>query len=226
MLGMNILLKYPTRGRPQLFLQTLQGWLSRAAAPTELRVLVSYDVDDAIMTDEVVAAAKALHPAVTAVRGASKPKIEACNADLPTYAEPWDVVLLVSDDMFCCRDGWDDVIREHMSQRFPDTDGALWFHDGRQRRGNTLECVGRKRYEHFGYLYHPSYVSFFCDDESTTVGLRDSKLHFVEPGICMHEHPSMGGQLRVDATYLRNNPWMWRDYKTFVARKAQGFPVR
>lgn len=221
---MNILIKYPTRGRPQLFLQTLQGWISHAAVPAELCVLVSYDADDATMTDEVVTAAERLHPAMTAVRGGSKTKIEACNADLAVYAKPWDVVLLVSDDMFCARDGWDDVIRDQMSRHFPDTDGALWFHDGRQRRGCTLECVGRKRYERFGYLYHPSYVSFWCDDESTEVGLRDGKLQFIEPGICTHEHPSMGGSLRVDATYLQNNPWMWKDHKTFLARKALDFP--
>jgi hypothetical protein len=146
---MRVLLKFPTRGRPRQFLTTLKGWLDNAADLSRIAVLVSYDADDASMTPDIIAQAEAMHPALVAVRGNSKTKIEACNADLPEYGGDWDVVLLISDDMWCVRKGWDSMIRDRMAQYFPDTDGSLWFYDGAQDKINTLTCYGRKYYERF-----------------------------------------------------------------------------
>ena len=221
---MHILLKFPTRGRPHRFLETLRGWLSQAANPSKISVLVSYDADDATMTPDIIEAAEKLHPTVICVKGTSANKIAACNRDLPEYQGDWDVVLLVSDDMWCCRQGWDDVIRAKMAKHFPDTDGALWFFDGAQRKINTLECVGRKRYESFGYLYHGSYASFFCDDEQTAIGLRDGKLVFTEESIAGHHHPAWLKGMKVDETYRRNNKYWQVDQANFHRRKAAGFP--
>ena len=221
---MKILLKYPTRGRPAQFLSTLSEWLSRCDDPRSICVLVSYDLDDDTMTGSVLEEAARMHPDLVLDGGPNGTKIEACNAGLKAYPEPWDVVLLVSDDMRNCRSGWDETVRLGMKLHFPDTDGALWFFDGRQREINTLECVGRRRYERFGYLYHPSYASFFCDNESTEVGLRDMKIVFLEDPICRHDHPGWGGEMSSDATYLRNNRWWTRDAGNFKARKLAGFP--
>lgn len=222
---MRILLKFPTRGRPQQFLTTLRGWLSQAEDPSRLAVLVSYDADDATMTDSVIAEAERLHPALIAVRGNSKTKIQACNSDLPEYGGAWDVVLLISDDMWCVRQGWDTLIRENMLRYFPDTDGALWIFDGAQRKINTLECVGRKRYETFRFLYHPSYSSFWSDNESTAVGLRDKKLIFIEQSVAHHHHPAWLKGMKPDATYQRNNKYWRADEANFYARQSNGFPA-
>ena len=59
-------------------------------------------------------------------------KIAAYNAISPD--PEWDIVLAASDDMWCIQTGWDSIIREAMSQHFPDLDGCLWFSDGRQDR--------------------------------------------------------------------------------------------
>jgi hypothetical protein len=221
---MKILCKYPTRGRPQFFLQRLKEWTDLAEKPQDIAWLVSYDSDDATMTPEVIAQAETIHPSVICVKGESKTKIAACNADIGEYAADWSVVLLVSDDFFCRRKGWDEIIRTNMARYFPDTDGALWFFDGSQKHINTLECVGRKRYEHFGYIYHPAYRSFFCDNESSAVGTRDNKLVRIEQPIATHEHPSWGRGMRPDATYKRNNPHWAHDQALFTRRQAAGFP--
>lgn len=221
---MRVLIKFPTRGRPQQFLTTLRGWLENAADLSRIAILVSYDADDTSMTPEVIAQAEGMHPALVAVSGHSASKIAACNRDLPEYGGAWDIVLLVSDDMWCVRQGWDTMIREKMALHFPDMDGALWFFDGAQRKINTLECVGRKRYEQFGYLYHGSYRSFYSDNESTAVGLRDGKLVFVEQSIAHHQHPSWLGGMQRDATYQRNNRHWTHDESLFKRREAEGFP--
>lgn len=221
---MHILIKYPTRGRPRQFLTTLSDWLSMASDPARLAVLVSYDENDATMTPEVIAKAEALHPPVVCVRGTSESKIHACNRDLNEYTDAWDVVLLVSDDFWCVRQGWDEIIRRQMTARFPDTDGALWFWDGAQVAINTLECVGRKRYDFFGYLYRPEYRSFFCDNEQSDVGLRDGKLVYIRDSIAHHQHPAWLGGMKSDATYARNNRFWAQDNATYLRRKAEGFP--
>jgi hypothetical protein len=219
-----ILLKYPTRGRPEQFLKTLSGWIWMAATPGEISVLVSCDGDDLSMSDAVLSEATKIHAPLTAVRSRNLTKIAACNADLKSYQNPWDVVLLISDDMFCRQSNWDGILKRAMTTQFPDTNGALWFFDGQQKNINTLECVGRKRYERFGYLYHPSYASFFCDNESTEVGLRDRKLFWIENPICSHEHPHWGRGMKMDPTYERNDQWWKQDEKNYLARKLFNFP--
>jgi len=64
---------------------------------------------------------------------------------------------------------YDDIIADAMQRFYPDLDGALNFYDG--WNGNpdccTLSIMGRKLYERFGYIYHPSYLSTHCDNEFT-----------------------------------------------------------
>lgn len=223
---MRLLIKFPTRGRPAQFLKTLHGWLSNADDLSRISVLVSYDEDDATMTPEVVATAESMHPALIMQRGHSKSKIDACNRDLPEYGGSWDVVLLISDDMWSRRKGWDSVIEREMDIFSPgSTDCALWFFDGSQKRINTLECVGYSYWSRRRYLYHPDYKSFWSDNESTAVGLRDKKLHFIVNPICTHEHPCWGKGMKQDATYQRNHPYWAQDAATFKRRQAEGFPA-
>ncbi len=222
---MRILCKYPTRGRPAHFIARLREWTRLAYDPSKIAFLVSYDEDDATMNDVVIEQAESIHPSVVCVKGNSKSKIEACNKDLPEYAGDWDIVLLISDDMVPVREAWDDLIRKMMGRYFPDTDGALWFWDGAQKKINTLECVGRKRWQSFGYLYRPEYFSFFCDDEQTAIGLRDKKLVMLEESLAGHQHPAWLGGMKRDATYEKNNRFWAQDKATFHRRRDLGFPL-
>ncbi len=223
---MRILLKYPTRGRPQQFLKTLQGWVKNAADPSRISIIVSYDADDATMTPAVIAQAEAIHPALVAVKGNSKTKIAACNADLSEYKGDWEVVLLVSDDMVCRRFGWDEIIHVKMAELYPDTDGVLWFHDGtKQRDIMTLSCIGHRYYDRDRFIYHDSYASFWCDNEATDVARSRGKLTFIESPIASHEHPSWLGGMKPDATYQRNNKYWKADEANYHRRKAVGFPA-
>jgi ribosomal protein L31 len=75
------------------------------------------------------------------------------------------------------------------------------------------------------YLYHPSYSSFFCDNEQTEVGLRDKKLVVITQSIARHCHPSWCGGMKRDATYERNNRFWRQDEANYNARKAANFPL-
>lgn len=146
---MKLLVKYPSRARPAAFLARLREWKQAAADPQGITWLVSYDLDDATMTPDVLESARIAVPGIILCGGNSRTKIEACNADMEKAPDDWQVVLLLSDDMWCARVGWDDMIRAKMKEHFPDTDGSLWFYDGEQKDINTLTCYGRKYYERF-----------------------------------------------------------------------------
>lgn len=222
---MRILLKYPTRQRPQIFLQRLREWVAGAADMANIIVLVSYDLDDVTMRGDVIEQALKVHPNVRLIGGHNVSKIAACNADINTVSQPWDIVLLMSDDMVLRRHHWDARVRQDMVENFPDTDGALWYHDGtKQRDICTLACMGRKFYERFGYIYYPKYRSFWCDNEGTDVARSLGKLIFFDHVLASHEHPAWNGGMKKDALYARNNVHWAHDRDLYYARKAQGFP--
>lgn len=221
---MKILAKYPTRQRPELFLKTLAKYISLAHKNEDIYYLVSYDSDDVTMTPAVIAAAALMHDNVLIRPGSSKSKIHACNRDIETAPDDWDVLLLISDDMFCQVEGWDEAIRYDMHQHFPDTNGCLWYNDSDQQRVCTLSVIGRKYYDEMGYIYHPSYESLWCDNEFTEVAQQKNKMAIIDKKIIVHEHPAWGGEVKQDELYKRNDRLWTKDKRNYEKRKALGFP--
>jgi len=224
---MRILLKCPTRSRPQQVMETLRKYMKYANYPDRIGVCVSADSDDSTMTRSLVAdeIKSILKPAAySAIHfGNSKTKIEAVNADIEKIDYDWHIVVLVSDDMIPQVKGYDDVIRNYMLSKFPDTNGILWFNDGTQGNNlNTLTIMGRKMYDSFGYLYHPSYKSLFCDTEFTDLcrGSLASKCLYVDYCIIRHEHPGTGFKDKNDALYDKNQKYWREDMMNYIHRKT------
>jgi hypothetical protein len=222
---MKLLCKFPTRSRPERFLETLRGWVEAATNPQDITWLISYDRDDATMTPAIIERAHALTPNLISVVGESANKIHAINRDINEVKQPWDIIIVLSDDFFVRRHGWDEVVRHDMRLHFPDTDGSLWYFDGAQKDINTLPCLGRAYYNRFNYIYHNSYGSFFCDNEQSDVGKSLNKLLFIQNCIASHEHPCWLGGVPRDALYDRNNRSWIPDKANYERRKAAGFPA-
>jgi hypothetical protein len=154
--------------------------------------------------------------------GGSKTKIEAVNADINSVPWDWQIVVLVSDDMVPQVKGYDDVIRNHMIAKAPDTDGVIWINDGTQSdKLNTISILGRKVYDSFGYIYHPDYNSLYCDTEfsdlcRTTLA---SKCTYISHVLIRHEHPHTGFPEKSDALYARNQVYWSTDMNTYISRK-------
>lgn len=227
---MRILLKCPTRSRPQKIISTLSAYIGLANDKGNIGVAISCDADDTSMTRNLVT--EELHRILTPVAwrriffGQSKCKIEACNSDMESVDYPWDIVVLVSDDMIPKVYGWDDVIRTHMMSRFPDTDGILWFNDGYQGDDlNTLCIYGRKMYERLGHIYQPEYKSLFCDTELTDMCRGDlkDKCLYVPYCIIRHEHPGTGYETSADMLYAQNQRFWTQDFTTYVSRKKYDY---
>ena len=229
---MRILLKCPTRSRPQRIVSTLMTYLRLANRPDLLGVAVSCDVDDESMSKNLVQ--EELHRLLGQTAwhrlfySPNRSKIEACNANMKEIDWDWQIVVLVSDDMIPQIRGWDDVIRSHMASRFPDTNGLLWFNDGQQGdKLNTLSIYGRAVYNELGYLYCPEYKSLFCDTELTDRCRTDlaSRTHYSPYCIIRHEHPGNGYSQNMDGLYARNQQYWSQDMYTYIRRKAYPFDV-
>jgi hypothetical protein len=226
MVDYNILVKFPTRSRPELFLKTLEGYINTANDNSKIEYLISVDEDDESMTIDVLNRVKNLNvPNIHIEFGTSESKIHACNRGVEK-ASDWQILLLVSDDMHVQQVAWDTKIRNDMQRLCPDTDGCLWYHDGsHQKQISTLSCMGRKYYDRFGYIYHPSYKSFWCDNEYTEVAQRMGKITFIDNVIVKHNHPAWYADVKTDDLYRRNDTHWNHDIENYNKRKALNFPI-
>lgn len=223
---MRLLIKFPTRNRSKKFFEVLDLYYKNLNNIDLTEFCISIDEDDLSMNNEDVLSILDNYENLTTFISNSKSKIQAINADLEDM-ENWDIVLLASDDMIPQIKGYDDIIRENMVRNYPDTDGVLWFFDGNRRDLNTLCILGKKYYDRFGYIYHPGYKSFYCDDEFTQVANRLKKQTFIDQIIIRHEHPDIPQYRdRLDESYSKNHKYYPVDYQFFELRQKNNFGLR
>jgi hypothetical protein len=236
---MKLLVKFPTRGRPDKFFTVLDRYYYGAKRKDLTSFLVTCDLDDASMNNDAVRQKLQGYKNLAVIYGNSKSKIEAVNADM-IHAPEYDIILLASDDMVPEEKGYDEIIRQKMTDLYPDTDGVLWFFDGYRRDFNTLCILGKKYFERFGYIYHPSYKSFWCDNEFTDVANQLGKQTFIDKVIIRHIHPDWiqrdqitakiyenihkTGGTGIDQTFMKNLPFEQLDARNYKQRKELGFP--
>lgn len=216
---LKILIKFPTRSRPEKFLQCLSKAIELSNDKENLKILISYDEDDETMTEEVIEKAKALGN-VELFSGKSENKIHAVNRDMEHSGE-WDILVLLSDDMECEMKGWDDIIRS----KFTGLDRILHFNDGYRKQSLlTLPIMGRSYYERFGYIYHPDYISLWADNEQMEVGQKLLRLKYFR--IVLFRHKMAMNGFEQDELHKHTESFFEEDKKTYEARKRKGFPTQ
>ena len=135
----------------------------------------------------------------------------------------FDIVLLASDDMVPMVKGYDTIIKNRMKETYPDTDGVLWFNDGyKGKELNTLCILGKKYYDRFGYIYHPSYNSVWCDNEFMDVANILGRQTYFNEVIIRHQHPDWGFGSR-DTIHVTNMKNESSDNLTYNKRKLNNF---
>jgi len=225
---MKILVKYPSRGRPVLLVKALSQAMAYASNNNKITYQLTLDDNDPTTQGEAfdqVINKLANRAELITLRGSSAGKIHACNRDMQKAPKDWDIVVLMSDDMICQAKGWDDRIREDMERFFPDLDGCLWYNDSfTGDRLNTMSILGRKYFERFNYIYHPSYKSLWCDNEFMEVGQMLKKIKYSPDVLFKHLHPANTGiQSAVDHLYQLNDKYYEIDKKNYIKRKALNF---
>lgn len=219
---MKLLIKFPTRGRSNKFLNVLKKYYDFLDDKTT-PIIVTCDNNDPDMNQPHVKEVVSQYDNVKLCFGDSKSKIDAVNYDLEGV--DFDIILLASDDMTPIVKGYDAIIREKMVKHYPDTDGILWFNDGYQgRKLNTLCILGKKYYDRFGYIYNPQYISVWSDNEFMDVGNILGKQTYFDEVIIKHEHPDWGFGGR-DEIHSLNSKHERHDRELYNKRKMNNFGV-
>ena len=221
---MKILIKFPTRKRPDRFLYALDLYYKNAKDISNIDFLISCDVDDISMNNETIINNLNGRQNLKVEYSENSSKIEAINNGLNSnIISKYDIILLASDDMHPILYGYDDIIRKCMSKYFPDLDGVLWFNDGIQGSNlNTLCILGKTYYNRFGYIYHPSYKSFYCDNEFTEISQRLQKYIYINDVIIRHVHHCINSSLQ-DELYEINHRYAQSDKITWEMRRSNNY---
>jgi hypothetical protein len=219
-----LLIKFPSRSRPARFMETFNLYKGLLSGQHDVQFVLSFDADDVSMNNA------GMHNWLSRngdsakwFYGNSTSKISAINADMDRGWD-YDVLLLASDDMIPVKAGYDDIIMRDMAVNFPDFDGVLHYNDGRKGEAlNTLSIMGKKYYDRFGYIYHPSYKSVFCDNEFTDVSRILHKVVYIDNVIIKHYWIDIG----VDALYQRNEhpAFYHEDGQNYSKRRERNFDI-
>lgn len=225
-----ILFKFTSRSRPLKFFSTLDNIISKIDDKENYVILCSLDFDDKSMFNKSVL--EKLIPyinnhKVVPVFGYSKNKIDAINRDVEKI-ESWSVLINDSDDMEFQVQGFDNIIRDKFKQHFPDTDGNIYFNDGYVGdRISTMSIIGKKYFDSKYMnkkIYHPSYISLYCDEEYTDVAKKINKIVYFNQVLYRHNHPSNG--IGVADEQLKNTESFYGiDGETYKKRKALNFEL-
>lgn len=217
---MKILVNFATRSRPDKFLKRIKELNRMAARPHLVDILVKIDEDDETMKD--------MRPPAENVRfalGRSKNKIDAINRDI---TGDFDILVNMSDDMVCKKHGWDEVLREVYREKGLKL--SAHFSDGTDVRDRliTMSIMGRKLYDFLGYVYHPSYISLWCDNEFMRVsqmlgcyeyfGGKDHK-----NVLFYHQHPAWAKDVKMDAQYQFTESFYKTDEANYIEREKINF---
>lgn len=218
--NLKLLIKFPTRSRPDKFFKILDLYY-HLLVTNNYEFVVSCDTDDLTMNNIKVRQKLATYNNLTVHYKNNKSKVEAINNDL--HGKEFDILLLASDDMVPEVHGYDAIIKEIMHQKFKDLDGVLWFNDGFQAANlNTLVIIGKKYYDRFNYVYNPCYKSLYCDLEFTEVSKILDKFVYIDKCIIRHQQYSIIKQAP-DELYIKNDSLQHEDYRIFCERAQQKY---
>ena len=221
-----ILIKFPTRGRPNKFFNVLKEYYNMAKDKKNLAFLISCDEDDITMNNRKVKTKLTKFKTKANLIyffGKSKTKVQAINADMDKCTG-WDIVLVASDDMIPIVSGYDNIIRKDMSKNFPNLNGVLWYNDGARSDISTLSIMGKTYFDKFNYLYHPDYISLWCDNEFTDVFLQLDSYYKSNKVIIEHQHPAHM-KCDFDELYIKNEAYFYHDKRTYEKRKLLNFDI-
>lgn len=222
--SIKLLVKFPTRQRPERFFATLDRYYKYLSGKNQVHFVISCDSDDRSMNNDDVKRKLQAYPELTFYYGSSRSKVEAINRDVEKHLD-FDILLLASDDMVPEEHGYDEIIADTLRNAFPDMDGVAWFNDGHWgNRLNTLCIMGKAYYSRFGYIYHPSYTSVYCDNEFMEVANLLNRQVYSDRVIIRHDHFSWNRNVARDALYNRNESFYRVDRRVYAQRKALGFP--
>jgi len=203
--------------RPKEWAATRDRWIKAASPIADFEYVVCFDAGTDVTPEQAA-------PARLVWNHWTKCSVDATN--VAAQCAIGKVLVVISDDIYPC-DDWDQQLKNipqlwsgepcvvRVSTGCATDEGGLL----------TVQILNRERYEQVGYLFHPSYVSMWADDDFTQHAEMDGVV--VE---AKHILFSRGrgpiSERRTDQVYRRQNDPARYDYGAAVLayRKQTEFP--
>lgn len=222
-----ILFKFATRSRPIKFIGGIKNIINSLADKENYKIVVSADIDDVSMNNDLVKNSVKEFTDTGKVflkYGYSKSKIDAINRDMENEND-WHILVNYSDDMEFVVNGFDNIIRNHFAIHFPDFNGNMHYNDGfTGKKLCTMSIIGKTYFDSVlnKKIYHPDYLSLFCDNEYTEVAQKLKKMQYYDMVLFKHNHPS-NIKTPMDEQYVKTEGYWKVDSETFNRRKKINF---
>ena len=224
-----LLFKYPCRGRKELLFKSLDSLNDNIRDRNNYHIGLTLDTDDEILNTPEVIDRINTYQNVSIQWGLSDSKINAVNRHVSDY--DWDLIIVWSNDMVATFYGFDDVMRTDSLQQleihnydmllhFPEPDSVDVL--------NVLYIATKKYYDRFGYVYHPSYKSLWCDNESMCVAKMLGRYHFFgTQGLYVHANPAYAHSLgNRDMLFDEQQGYWQQDEDNFHRRRKLNFELK
>jgi hypothetical protein len=227
---LRFLFKFPCRGREKLFFESLDSLNDNIRDRDNYHISLTIDSDDDILNTPEVREKISKYPNTSIEWGFSKSKIEAVNRNFPKEYD-WDVVICWSNDMVATFYAFDDLMRQDMYNiiNSHDDDFLIHYPDADAREFlNVLYIATRKYWERFKYIYHPSYLSLWCDNESMCVAKMLGRYFYVgTPNLYVHKNAAYHQyNLERDALFDEQQGHWQVDEDNFHKRRKINFELK
>ena len=221
-----IVFKFASRERPERFYNAIMNLYETCQDANHYIIFAILDNDDPTLPRYKEIIEKLDLPFLRVNYGLSTSKIDATNRLIPEDIE-YDLIINWSDDMKAMVFGFDALIKQYFYSVFPEGDGLLHMSDGDAKSAVPVLYIADKKYFlRDGYIYHPSYISLWADNESMDVAKLRGRYHFVGEIIYHHLNPAYG-HLERDAMFDRQQAghvWV-QDELNYHTRKARNFDL-
>lgn len=211
-----------------MFFESLDSLDKNIMDRNNYHISLTLDIDDEILNHPEVIERINSYENVSIEWGMSKSKVDAINRSMPDY--DFDVIICWSNDMFMVTYGADDIMRASMYELINAHGDELLFHfpePDTKEFLNVLYVATRKFYERFNYIYHPSYLSLWCDNETLLVSKLLNKYHFIgTPGLYEHRNPAYSQYgIPRDALFDEQQGYWGVDERNFHERQRRNFDL-
>lgn len=225
---LKILFKFPCRGRETMFFESLNSLNNNIRDRDNYHISLTLDEDDLVLNRPEVKEVLASYPNVSVEWGLSKSKVHAFNRNMPDCE--WDMIIAWSQDMVATMYGFDDIIRQYAYEinnkhgddfllHIPEPDSMDYL--------NVLYIATYNYWKRFGYIYHDSYKSLWCDNESYSVAKLLNRYHYVGVlGLYIHKNAAYTkyGVSRDPLFDTQQGHWQ-EDEANFNVRKERNFDL-
>ena len=229
----NILLVYPSRGRPRRLLAALNDFVVNWSQTTKLSIIVSLDTDDPMLS-EYIGIIDAYVKAITspnfhleAIINSNKTVVVAINrAYTEDVLSHYNIISLISDD-FRMPENWDRLFIEEF-EKYGYNKIVKSFQPGAPNpKLITIQMAGTQFWKDYGTFVWPEYMSVYGDTDITGWAQVNERIVEAPHIICRHLNPGCGQPdgFPMDDIYQReNSPLAYSiGEQVYNRRMANGF---